>query len=69
MAALLLDEYGIVVDPTQHYFASTNKQVYLLSPAYKQLHPLVYVEKTGVPIYKRHNDTELHPLHGLGALL
>lgn len=30
---------------------------------------MLYVEKTGIPIFKRHSDTELHPLHGLGNCL
>ena len=66
---MLYDEYGIQIDPAKHFFASTEKQVYLISPEYRLLHPLLYVAKTGVPILKRHNKTELHPLHGLGTCL
>lgn len=64
--ALLYDEYGITIDPEKHFFVSTDKQIYLTSPAYKAFHPILYVEKTWIPIFKRHNESELHPLHGLG---
>lgn len=63
IAKLLFEDFGIEIDPAKHFFASTQKQVYLISPEYKNLHPLLYVAKTGVPILKWHNDTELHPLH------
>ncbi|MBP6910147.1 hypothetical protein KBC03_00950 [Patescibacteria group bacterium] len=66
---MLLEDYGISVDPAKHFFASTSKQVYLVSPHYMSIHELLYVEKIGVPVLKRHNDTELHPLHGLGTML
>lgn len=66
---MLLEDYEIVVDSTKHFFAATNKQVYLVSPHYKSIHELLYVEKVGVPVLKWHNDTELHPLHGLGTML
>ncbi len=46
MAALLLDDFGIVIDPERYSFASTSQQVYLISPGYKQIHPFLYVEKT-----------------------
>lgn len=42
---MLLDDFGIMIDPEKHLFASTSKQVYLISKAYKTLHPLLYVEK------------------------
>lgn len=66
---MLADDFGITVDPDKHFFASTNKQVYLLTPLYKELEEILYVEKSGVPIFKRHNPTNLHPVHGLGVTL
>ena len=69
MSAWLQEDFGITVDPQKHFFASSSKQVYLLSPAVKNVYDALYVEKVWVPILKRHSDTELHPLHGLGAML
>lgn len=69
MSKILDDEYGITIDPQKHFFAATNKQVYLISPQYAQLKDSLYVEKVGVPIFKYHNQTELHPTHGLWVTL
>ena len=69
MKTLLTEEYGIQLPDGKYSFASTNKQVYLISPLYNHIKDHIFVEKIGVPIYRRHNDTELHPLHGLGNML
>lgn len=68
ISTILLKDYGIKVDPTEYFFISSQKQVYLTTPQYLQLHWKIRTEKTWVPIFKRNKD-ELIPLHWLGNCL
>lgn len=61
----LLENYGIVIDPSEHFFISSQKQVYLTTPLYNTLHNVIFTEKSWVPIYKWDNNKKLIPLHGL----
>lgn len=69
IAQRLLDEFGIQIDPSRHFFLATPKQVYLTTPTYRDLHNHLPLQKTGVPIYKKDEKGNLRPLHGLGQTL
>ncbi len=68
ISKVLLNDYGIDIDPTKYFFISSQKQIYLTSPLYLQLHGKIRTEKTWVPIFKWNKD-ELIPLHWLGNCL
>ena len=65
---ILLHDYWIVIDASEYLFISSQKQIYLTSPLYLQLHGKIRTEKTWVPIFKWNKD-ELIPLHWLGNCL
>jgi hypothetical protein len=65
----LAADYDINVDSRIHFFVSSQKQVYVTSPLFSNLHEKIYSEKTGVPIFKWNNNKELRPVHGLGNCL
>lgn len=68
MTIILKQDYGIDINPNEYFFISSQKQIYLTSPLYLQLHGNIRTEKTWVPIFKWNKD-ELIPLHWLGNCL
>lgn len=69
VADILLTDFGIVVDTKKHFFVSSQKQIYLTTPLFPDIHDKLDVAKTGIPIFKWNNDKDVRPLHGLGNTL
>jgi 16S rRNA (cytosine1407-C5)-methyltransferase len=64
IADILLRDYWIHIDPSVYFFISSQKQIYLTTPQYKDIHWKIFTEKTWVPIFKIDKDN-LIPLHWL----
>ncbi len=64
ISTILNSTYGITINPHEHFFVWSQKQIYLTHPLYKNVHSAIYSEKTGIPIFKV-DGKELRPLHWL----
>ncbi|MDP2670613.1 MAG: hypothetical protein Q8O99_07060 [bacterium] len=60
--------YGIILNPEQHFFIASKEIIYLTSPTFAQIQPLLHVEKAGIPIFKIDRSI-LRPTHFLGNIL
>lgn len=60
--------YGIALDPQTHFFIASKENIYLTSPTFLQIQPVLQVEKAGIPIFKIDRDV-LRPTHFLGNIL
>lgn len=69
VSQLLYDDFGITIDQEKYFFVSSQKKVYVTSPAYTKLHNIIFTEKTGIPIYKINNNWQRSPLHWLWQCL
>lgn len=65
----LMTDFGIRIDPTQHLFIATPKQIYITSPLYAAFHLTFPIQKTGIPLYKKDEKGLRRPLHGIGQIL
>ncbi len=63
------ENWGIELDPNQHFFVETSSQIYLTSPKWLEVKNLFHFERIWTPVFKKDKRWNIRPNHHFGSIL